>query len=33
MYFLFDIVDIIGPSLTLFILFNEKAGLKKKKLA
>ena len=31
MYFLFDIVDIIGPSLTLFILFNEKAGLKKKK--
>ena len=32
MYFLFDIVDIIGPSLTLFILFNEKAGLKKKKV-
>ena len=28
MYLLFDIVDIIGPSLILFILFNEKVGLK-----
>ena len=28
MYLLFDRVDIIGPRLILFILFNEKVGLK-----